>query len=67
MEMNTIIGIVIAVVIMLVGLAMVLRKPKTVEPSLDADLHINSDSKTFSFNSIGLIGLNQVLKQKPFK
>ena len=44
MEMNTIIGIVIAVVIMLVGLAMVLRKPKTVEPSLDADLHINSDS-----------------------
>jgi len=44
MEMNTIIGIVIAVVIMLVGLVMVLRKPKTVEPSLDADLHINSDS-----------------------
>ena len=31
MEMNTIIGIVIAVVIMLVGLIMILRKPKPVE------------------------------------
>ena len=44
MEMNTIIGIVIAVVIMLVGLIMILRKPKLVEPSLEADLHINPES-----------------------
>jgi cell division protein ZipA len=44
MEMNTIIGIVIAVVIMLVGLIMILRKPKPVEPSLEADLHINPES-----------------------
>lgn len=42
--MNTIIGIVIAVVIMLVGLIMILRKPKPVEPSLEADLHINPES-----------------------
>ncbi len=45
MEMNTIIGIVIAVVIMLVGLVMILRKPKPVEPSLEADLHINPESQ----------------------
>ncbi|MCH7315197.1 cell division protein ZipA C-terminal FtsZ-binding domain-containing protein [Acinetobacter sp. ANC 3882] len=45
MEMNTIIGIVAAVAIMLVGLIMILRKPKPVEPSLEADLHINPDSQ----------------------
>ncbi|ENX17655.1 hypothetical protein F895_00799 [Acinetobacter sp. CIP 64.2] len=45
MEMNTIIGIVAAVAIMLVGLIMILRKPKPVEPSLDADLHINPESQ----------------------
>ncbi|MDH0030795.1 MULTISPECIES: cell division protein ZipA C-terminal FtsZ-binding domain-containing protein [unclassified Acinetobacter] len=45
MEMNTIIGIVAAVVIMLVGLIMILRKPKPVEPSLEADLHINPESQ----------------------
>src|SRR5574343_1090365 len=45
MEMNTIIGIVIAVVIMLVGLIMILRKPKPVEPSLEADLHVNPESQ----------------------
>ncbi|WHP05301.1 cell division protein ZipA C-terminal FtsZ-binding domain-containing protein [Acinetobacter corruptisaponis] len=45
MEMNTIIGIVVAVVIMLVGLIMILRKPKPVEPSLEADLHINPESQ----------------------
>ena len=45
MEMSTIIGIVIAVVIMLVGLTMILRKPKPVEPSLEADLHINPESQ----------------------
>ena len=43
--MSTIIGIVIAVVIMLVGLTMILRKPKPVEPSLEADLHINPESQ----------------------
>jgi len=45
MEMNTIIGIVIAVVIMLAGLIMILRKPKPVEPSLEADLHIHPESQ----------------------
>lgn len=45
MEMNTIIGIVIAVVIMLVGLMMLFRKPKPVEPSLEADLYINPESQ----------------------
>ena len=45
MEMNTIIGIVIAVVIMLVGLIMILRKPKPVEPSLEAELYINPESQ----------------------
>lgn len=45
MEMNTIIGIVIAVVIMLVGLMMVLRKPKPVEPSLETELYINPESQ----------------------
>lgn len=45
MEMNTIIGIVVAVVIMLVGLIMILKKPKPVEPSLEADLHINPESQ----------------------
>lgn len=44
MEMNTIIGIVIAVVICLVGLRMILRKPKDIEPSLDSELHINEES-----------------------
>lgn len=44
MEVNTIIGIVVAVVIMLVGLTMILRKPKPVEPSLEAELHINPES-----------------------
>lgn len=45
MEMNTIIGIVVAVVMMLVGLIMILKKPKPVEPSLEADLHINPESQ----------------------
>ena len=45
MEMNTIIGIVVAVVIMLVGLIMILRKPKPVELSLEADLHVNPESQ----------------------
>ncbi len=44
MEITTIIGIVVAVIIILVGLMMVLRKPNDVTPSLESDLHINTDS-----------------------
>lgn len=44
MEINTIIGIVVAIVIMLIGLKMILKKPNHAEPSLDSDLHINPDS-----------------------
>ena len=45
MEMNTIIGIVVAVVIMLVGLIMILRKPKPIDPELETDLHVNTESQ----------------------
>ncbi|USP39796.1 cell division protein ZipA C-terminal FtsZ-binding domain-containing protein [Acinetobacter sp. XS-4] len=44
MEINTIIGIVVAIVIMLIGLKMILKKSNHAEPSLDSDLHINPDS-----------------------
>lgn len=44
MEINTIIGIVVAIIIMLVGLRMILKKPNHTEPSLDSDLHINPES-----------------------
>jgi len=44
MEINTIIGIVVAIIIMLIGLKMILRKSNHAEPSLDSDLHINPDS-----------------------
>ncbi|WP_060466132.1 cell division protein ZipA C-terminal FtsZ-binding domain-containing protein [Acinetobacter sp. LMB-5] len=44
MEINTIIGIVVAIIIMLIGLKMILKKPNHAEPSLDSDLHINPDS-----------------------
>ena len=44
MEITTIIGIFVAVIIILVGLMMVLRKPNDVTPSLESDLHINTDS-----------------------
>ncbi|PJF04691.1 cell division protein ZipA C-terminal FtsZ-binding domain-containing protein [Acinetobacter seifertii] len=44
MEINTIIGIVVAIIIMLVGLRMILKKPNHAEPSLDSDLHINPES-----------------------
>ncbi|WP_445115043.1 cell division protein ZipA C-terminal FtsZ-binding domain-containing protein [Acinetobacter sp. WZC-1] len=43
MEITTIIGIVVAVIIILVGLRMVLRKPDDAAPSLESELHINSD------------------------
>ena len=44
MEVTTIIGIVVAVIICLVGLKMILRKPNDAAPSLDSEIHINSDS-----------------------
>lgn len=45
MEVTTIIGIVVAVIIILVGLRMVLRKPNDAAPSLESELHINQDCK----------------------
>lgn len=45
MEVTTIIGIVVAVIIILVGLRMVLRKPNDAAPSLESELHINEDYK----------------------
>ncbi|ENV18544.1 cell division protein ZipA C-terminal FtsZ-binding domain-containing protein [Acinetobacter guillouiae] len=45
MEVTTIIGIVVAVIIILVGLKMVLRKPNDAAPSLESELHINEDCK----------------------
>lgn len=46
MEITTIIGIVIAIVIMLFGIRLILKKPAEAVPSLDADLHIDPDSQT---------------------
>lgn len=43
MEVTTIIGIVVAVIIILVGLRMVLRKPNDAAPSLESELHINEE------------------------
>ena len=43
MEVTTIIGIVVAVIIILVGLRMVLRKPNDAAPSLESELHINQE------------------------
>lgn len=44
MEVTTIIGIVVAIIICLVGLKMILRKPSNAAPSLDSEIHINTDS-----------------------
>ncbi len=44
MEINTIIGIVVAVIIILVGLRMILKKNNDAAPSLDSQLHIDPDS-----------------------
>ncbi|OTG64812.1 cell division protein ZipA C-terminal FtsZ-binding domain-containing protein [Acinetobacter silvestris] len=44
MEITTIIGIVVAVIIILVGLRMVMRKSNDAAPSLESELHVNSDS-----------------------
>ena len=43
MEVTTIIGIVVAVIIILVGLRMMLRKPNDAAPSLESELHVNED------------------------
>lgn len=45
MEVTTIIGIVVAVIMCLVGLKMMLRKPNDAAPSLDSELHINQDTQ----------------------
>ncbi len=46
MEITTIIGIVIAIIIMLLGIRMLFKKPVDAVPSLDAELHIDPDSQT---------------------
>ena len=45
MEYTTIIGIVIAVIIMLFGVRMIFRKPADAAPSLESALHIDADSQ----------------------
>ncbi len=45
MEITTILGIVVAVVIMLLGIRLLLKKPTEVAPSLETDLHIHPDSQ----------------------
>lgn len=45
MEYTTIIGIVIAVIIMLFGVRMIFRKPADAAPSLESALHIDVDSQ----------------------
>ena len=44
MEITTMIGIVVAVIIILVGLRMLMRKSNDAAPSLESELHVNSDS-----------------------
>lgn len=44
MEVTTIVGIVVAIIICLIGLKMMLRKPNDAAPSLDSELHVNSES-----------------------
>ena len=45
MEITTIVGILIAVIIILVGLRMLLKKPADATPSLESALQVNSDSQ----------------------
>ncbi|MFH7764698.1 cell division protein ZipA C-terminal FtsZ-binding domain-containing protein [Acinetobacter sp. BSP-28] len=45
MEVTTIVGIVIAIIIMLFGLRLLFKKPADAAPSLDSELHVNSDSQ----------------------
>lgn len=44
MEITTIVGIVIAVAIILLGLFLMFRKPKEYVPSLESELHINPET-----------------------
>ena len=46
MEISTIIGIVVAIIICVVGLRMMLRSPNEAAPSLETELHINEDTNT---------------------
>ncbi|WP_407305075.1 cell division protein ZipA C-terminal FtsZ-binding domain-containing protein [Acinetobacter sp.] len=45
MEITTVVGIVIAVIIMLFGLRILFKKPADAAPSLDSELHIDTDSQ----------------------
>ncbi|OTG80561.1 cell division protein ZipA [Acinetobacter sp. ANC 5054] len=45
METTTIVGIVIAVIIMVLGIRMMFRKPADAAPSLDSELHIDPESQ----------------------
>ena len=45
MEVTTIVGIVIAIIIMLFGLRLLFKKPAHAAPSLDSELHVNTDSQ----------------------
>ena len=45
MEITTIVGIVIAIVIMAFGLKMILKKPVDSAPSLDSELQFNAESQ----------------------
>ncbi len=45
MEITTVVGIVIAVIIMLFGLRILLKKPADATPSLDSELHVDTDSQ----------------------
>ena len=45
MEITTVVGIVIAVIIMLFGLRILFKKPANSAPSLDSELHVDTDSQ----------------------
>ncbi|WP_425918132.1 cell division protein ZipA C-terminal FtsZ-binding domain-containing protein [Acinetobacter sp. TSRC1-2] len=45
MEITTVVGIVIAVIIMLFGLRILFKKPADAAPSLDSELHVDTDSQ----------------------
>ena len=45
MEITTVVGIVVAVIIMLFGLRMLFKKPADAAPSLDSALHVDTDSQ----------------------
>ncbi|NNG83120.1 MULTISPECIES: cell division protein ZipA C-terminal FtsZ-binding domain-containing protein [Acinetobacter Taxon 24D] len=45
MEITTVVGIIIAVIIMLFGLRILFKKPANAAPSLDSELHVDTDSQ----------------------